>query len=155
MTIAHLTMKVRQIAINFFSERERQMTRDYLAMLVMFAHLAIKEGQIASNFFLQKRTPSDYRNLLCMSYQTNYSKREYFVYVLSYTWDIKIYGIFCLCFITYMWHLNLNSPEGVRAYLWILSKYLSVRPSVHPSVHPFVCLFVCLSPWDHFGSINY
>jgi hypothetical protein len=26
---------------------------------------------------------SDYRNSLCMSYQTNYSKHEYFVYVLS------------------------------------------------------------------------
>ena len=27
--------------------------------------------------------PSDYRNSLCMSYQANYSKREYLVYVLS------------------------------------------------------------------------
>jgi hypothetical protein len=46
IAIAHLTMKVRQIAINFCSKRECQMTSDYLAMLVMFAHLAIKERQI-------------------------------------------------------------------------------------------------------------
>jgi hypothetical protein len=46
-----LMMKVCQIAINFFSERERQMTSDYLVMLVMFAHLAMNEHQIASNFF--------------------------------------------------------------------------------------------------------
>jgi hypothetical protein len=39
-------MKVRQIAINFFSKRERQLTSNYLAMLVMFAHLVIKERQI-------------------------------------------------------------------------------------------------------------
>jgi hypothetical protein len=81
-------MKVRQIAMDFFSKRERQMTIDYLAMLVMFAHLAMKERQIASNFFSKRERPSDYRNSLCMSYQTNYSKREYFVYVLSHTWDI-------------------------------------------------------------------
>jgi hypothetical protein len=47
-------MKVRQITIDFFSERERQMTSNYLAMLVMFAHLAIKECQIASNFFSKR-----------------------------------------------------------------------------------------------------
>ncbi len=47
-------MKVRQIAINFFSERERQMTSHYLAMLVMFAHLAIKERQIASIFLAKE-----------------------------------------------------------------------------------------------------
>ncbi len=40
-----------------------------------------------------------------------------------------------------------TSSHGVRAYPRILSKYLSVRA--------FVCLFVCLSPWDHFGIINY
>jgi hypothetical protein len=44
-------MKVHQIAINFFSKRECQMTSDYLAMLVIFAHLAIKECQITINFF--------------------------------------------------------------------------------------------------------
>jgi hypothetical protein len=44
-------MKVRQIAIDFFSKRERQMTSNYLAMLVMFAHLAIKERHIASIFY--------------------------------------------------------------------------------------------------------
>jgi hypothetical protein len=47
-------MKVRQIAINFFSERERQMTSNCLAMLVMFAHLAMKERQIASIFFSKR-----------------------------------------------------------------------------------------------------
>jgi hypothetical protein len=46
-------MKVHQIAINFFSKRECQMTSDYLAMLVMFAHLAIKEHQSPA-FFLAK-----------------------------------------------------------------------------------------------------
>jgi hypothetical protein len=49
-------MKVRQIAINFFSKRERQMTCNYLAMLVMFAHLAIKEHQIASNNFTKENS---------------------------------------------------------------------------------------------------
>jgi hypothetical protein len=47
-------MKVRQIAIDFFRERERQMTSNYLAMLAMFAHVAIKERQIASNFFTKE-----------------------------------------------------------------------------------------------------
>ncbi len=47
-------MKVRQIAINFFSKRERRMTSNYLAILVMFAYLAIKERQIASNFFSER-----------------------------------------------------------------------------------------------------
>ncbi len=47
-------MKVRQIAIDFFSKRECQMTSNYLAMLVMFAHLAIKERQIASNLFSER-----------------------------------------------------------------------------------------------------
>jgi hypothetical protein len=47
-------MKVCQIAIDFFSKRERQMTSDYLVMLVMFAHLAIKGCHIASNFFSKR-----------------------------------------------------------------------------------------------------
>jgi hypothetical protein len=47
-------MKVRQIAIDFFSERECQMTINYLAMLVMFAHLAIKDHLIASIFFSER-----------------------------------------------------------------------------------------------------
>jgi hypothetical protein len=80
-------MKEFQIASIFFSKRKSQVTSNYLAMLVKFAHLAMKEHQIASNF-LQKRTPSDYRNSLFKSYQTNYSKRECFVYVSSHTWDI-------------------------------------------------------------------
>jgi hypothetical protein len=47
-------MKVRQIAMDFFSKRERQMASNYLAMLVMFAHLAINECQIASIFFSKR-----------------------------------------------------------------------------------------------------
>jgi hypothetical protein len=47
-------MKVLQIAINFFSKRECQMTSNYLAMLVMFAHLAMKECQNASIFFSKR-----------------------------------------------------------------------------------------------------
>jgi hypothetical protein len=92
-------MKVRQIAINFFSNRERQMTSNYLAMLVTFAHLAIKERRIASNFqdhrhthlaINERQTASKYLaihgcQIASMSYQLNYSKREYFV---SHTWDI-------------------------------------------------------------------
>ncbi len=54
IAIAHLTMKVRRIAIDFFSKRECQMTSNYLAMLVMFAHLAIKEHQIARIFFSKR-----------------------------------------------------------------------------------------------------
>jgi hypothetical protein len=54
IAIAHLMMKMRQIAINFFSKRECQMTSNYLAMLVMFAHLAIKECQIASIFLVKE-----------------------------------------------------------------------------------------------------
>jgi hypothetical protein len=47
-------MKVHQIAIDFFSKRERQMTSNYLAILVMFAHFAMKERQIASNFLAKE-----------------------------------------------------------------------------------------------------
>ncbi len=47
-------------------------------------HLAIKECQIASEYLAIHD-----RQIASMSYQTNYSKREYFVYVLSHTWDIK------------------------------------------------------------------
>ncbi len=46
---------MRQITINFFSERECQMTSNYLVMLVMFAHLVLKECQIASIFFSKKK----------------------------------------------------------------------------------------------------
>jgi hypothetical protein len=54
IAIAHLTIKVRQITINFFSKRERRMTSNYLAMLVMFAHLAIKERKIAIIFLAKE-----------------------------------------------------------------------------------------------------
>jgi hypothetical protein len=47
-------------------------------------HLAIKERQIASKY-----SAIHDHQIASMSYQTNYSKREYFVYVLlSHTWDI-------------------------------------------------------------------
>jgi hypothetical protein len=52
--IPHLTMKVCQIAIVFRSKRERRMTSNYLALLVMFAHLAMKESQIASIFLAKE-----------------------------------------------------------------------------------------------------
>jgi hypothetical protein len=44
------------------------------------AHLVIKERQIASKYLAIHD-----RQIASMSYQTNYSKREYFV---SHTWDI-------------------------------------------------------------------
>ncbi len=47
-------MKVRKIAIDFFSERERQMTSNYSAIIVMFAHLATKESKIASIYFSER-----------------------------------------------------------------------------------------------------
>ncbi len=46
-------------------------------------HLAIKKCQIASEYLAIHD-----RQITRMSYQTNYSKREYSV---SHTWDIKIY----------------------------------------------------------------
>jgi hypothetical protein len=51
---AHLTMKVGQIAINFFRKRECQMTSKYLAMLVMFAHLAIKSAKLHAIFLAKE-----------------------------------------------------------------------------------------------------
>jgi hypothetical protein len=45
-------------------------------------YLAIKECQIASEYLAIHD-----RQIASMSYQTNYSKREYFVYVLSHTLD--------------------------------------------------------------------
>jgi hypothetical protein len=100
-------MKVRQIAINFFSKRERQMTSNYLAMLVMFAHVAIKEHQVASNFFCKREcqvtTAIRYvsltkqiirkENILFMFYHIHgtFTFTEYSVYVSSHTCDI-----FCL-----------------------------------------------------------
>jgi hypothetical protein len=97
-------MKVHQIAINFFSDRECQMTSDYLAMLVIFAHLAIKERQIASNFFSEREcqvtTAIHYvcltkkiiqkENILFMFYHIHgtFKLTEYSVYVSSHTCDI-------------------------------------------------------------------
>ena len=46
-------------------------------------HLAMKECQMANEYLAIHD-----RQIASMSYQTNYSKREYFVYVLSHTWDI-------------------------------------------------------------------
>jgi hypothetical protein len=97
-------MKVHLIAIDFFSKRERQMTSDYLAMLVMFAHLAIKERQIASNFFSERErqvtTAIHYvcltkqiiqkENIMFMFYHIHgtFKFMEYSVYVSSHTCDI-------------------------------------------------------------------
>ncbi len=104
IAIAHIRMKVRQIAINFFSERERKMTSNYLAMLVMFAHLAIKESQIASIFFSkserQVTSAIHYvcltkqiiqkENILFMFYHKHgtFKFTEYSVYVSSHTCPI-------------------------------------------------------------------
>jgi hypothetical protein len=60
-------------------------------------HLAIKERQIASKY-----SAIHDHQIASMSYQTNYSKKEYFV---SHTWDIKIYRIFCLL-LTYVSHID-------------------------------------------------
>jgi hypothetical protein len=46
-------------------------------------NLAIKECQIASEYLAIHDS-----QIASMSYQTNYSKKEDFVYVLSHTWDI-------------------------------------------------------------------
>jgi hypothetical protein len=43
-------MKEHQIASNFFSKRECQVTSNHLAMLVMFAHLAMKEPKSPAIF---------------------------------------------------------------------------------------------------------
>jgi hypothetical protein len=97
-------MKVCQIAMDFFSKREHQMTSNYLAMLVMFAHLAIKERKIASNFFSKREcqvtTAIHYvclseqiiqkENILIMFYHIygTFKFTEYSVYVSSHTCDI-------------------------------------------------------------------
>jgi hypothetical protein len=104
IAIAHLTMKVHQIAINFFSKGEHQMTGNYLAMLVMFADLAIKEHQIASNFLSERErqviTSIGYvcltkqmihkENIFFMFYHIHgtFKFMEYSVYVSSHTCDI-------------------------------------------------------------------
>jgi hypothetical protein len=95
ITIAHSTMKVHYIAINFFSKRERQMTSNYLVMLVMFAHLAIIELQIVSNFFSKREcqltTAISYVCLMFMFYHSihgTFKFTEYSVYVPSHTYDI-------------------------------------------------------------------
>jgi hypothetical protein len=97
-------MKVRQIAIDFFSKRERQMTSNYLAMLVMFAHLAIKEHQIASTFYSERECQVtsaihhvcltkqiiQKENIFFMFYHIHgtFKFMKYSIYVSSYTCDI-------------------------------------------------------------------
>ncbi len=97
-------MKVRLIAINFFSERECQMTSNYLAMLVMFAHLVIKERRIDSIFFSERERQvttaicyvcltkriNQKENILFMFYHIygTFKFTEYSVYVSSHTCDI-------------------------------------------------------------------
>jgi hypothetical protein len=46
-------------------------------------HLGIKERHIASEYL-----GIHDRQIASISYQTNHSKREYSVYVLSHQWDI-------------------------------------------------------------------
>ncbi len=115
-------MKMRQIAINFFSKRERQMTSNYLAMLVIFAHLAIKERQIASNFFSEKECQVT---------------TQFVMYVLPNILFRK--RIFCLCFIVYVGHL----------ILWnILFMFHHIHVTF--SVCLFVCLSVPMgSLWEY------
>ncbi len=78
-------MKEHQIASDFFSKRERQVTSNYLAMLVMFAHLAMKERQIASILFSERErqvttaTPNVYLTKQIIQKE---------VYVSSHRWDI-------------------------------------------------------------------
>jgi hypothetical protein len=92
------------IAVNFFSEREYQMTSNYLAMLVMFANLAIKEHQIARNFFSERKCKVttaihhvcltkqiiQKENILFMFYHIHgtFKFMEYSVYVSSHTCEI-------------------------------------------------------------------
>ncbi len=80
------------------------MTRDYLAMLVMFAHLAIKERQIASIFFSERerhvttaircvcltKQIIQKENILFMFYHIHetFKFTEYSVNVSSHTCDI-------------------------------------------------------------------
>ncbi len=97
-------MKVHQIAIDFFSKRERQMTSNYLAILVMFAHFAMKERQIASNFLAKENAkwlqqyimyvlPNKIiqkEDILFMFYHIHgtFKFTEYSIYVSSHTCDI-------------------------------------------------------------------
>jgi hypothetical protein len=62
-------------------------------------HLAIKERLIASKYLAIHDC-----QIASMSYQTNYSKREYFVYVLSHTlghlnlWNILFLTYVCISY---------------------------------------------------------
>ena len=96
-------MKERQITSVCFSERERQVTSNYLAMLVTFAHLAMKERQIACNFFSKRErqvtTATPYvfltkeiiqkENILFMIHHIHgkFKFRDYSVHVSSLTCD--------------------------------------------------------------------
>jgi hypothetical protein len=97
-------MKERQIASNFFSERERQVTSNYLVMIVTFAHSAMKEHQIASNCFSKREhqvtTATPYvcltkqiiqkENILFMFHHIHGTLKsgKYSVHVSSHTCDI-------------------------------------------------------------------
>ncbi len=79
-------------------------------------------------------------------------------HVINQSWHNEVSlkcltSILCTCFsrvpmsyVRFLYEIPYTSSHGVRAYPWILSKYLSV--------HAFVCLFVHLSPWDHCGNVN-
>ncbi len=102
-------MEVCQIAIDIISERERQMTSNYFSDACDVCSFSNKRVPNRQQFFLRKRTPSEYHNSLCMSYQTNYSKREYFV-----------------CFITYMGHLNLWNILFMFHHIHVTFKFRSL-----------------------------
>jgi hypothetical protein len=78
------------------------MTSDYLAMLVMFARVAIKESQIASNFFSKReRQVTIAIHYVCLTKQIIQKENILFMFYHIHG-TLKIYGIFCLCFITFM-----------------------------------------------------
>jgi hypothetical protein len=91
-------MKVRRIAINFFSKRERQMTSNYLAMLLMFAHLAIKERQIANNYFSKREC--QVTTTICYVCLTKQIIQKENILFMFY----HIHGIFKFMNILFMFH---------------------------------------------------
>ncbi len=72
----------------------------------MFAHVAIKERQIASNFFTKENAKWLPQSV---------------IYVLPNKLSEK--RIFCLCFITYMGHLNLQNILFMFHHIHVTFKY--------------------------------
>jgi hypothetical protein len=63
-------------------------------------HLAIKERHISSEYL----AIHDRKSPVCLAKGT-IQKENVFVYVLSHTWDILIYGIFCFL-LMYVSHID-------------------------------------------------